>query len=95
MLHLRHRGTKGFIVKMDDRANRRFNFHFFYIKIEHVVTNPSGFPEVWNFARKYLFQLISYLILFCFVLSTTLLILFFFYAAEREPPTLVADIRDW
>ncbi|XP_070017954.1 uncharacterized protein [Nicotiana sylvestris] len=45
MLHLRQCGSKELVVKMDDKANRRFWCNFFYIKTEHVMANPDGFPE--------------------------------------------------
>lgn len=52
MIHARPRGSKGLVVKMDDRTNRRFFENFFYVRTEHLVADPTRFPEVWNFARK-------------------------------------------
>jgi len=54
MLHLRHRGSKSLVVKIDDKANRQFWLSYFFVKTEDVVANANGFPEVWNYARKYL-----------------------------------------
>lgn len=59
VMHLYHRGTKGLVVKMHDKINRRFWENFFYMRTEHVVLNPDGFPEMWNFSHKFLFLFLS------------------------------------
>lgn len=46
MLHLTRRGKKSFVVQSDDMANRGYWKIFFYVRIEHLVVNPEGFPEV-------------------------------------------------
>lgn len=55
MIHMCHRGTKSLVAKMDDKANRCFWKNYFYMQIEHIVANPAGFPETWNFAREFSF----------------------------------------
>ncbi|XP_019235472.1 PREDICTED: uncharacterized protein LOC109215815 [Nicotiana attenuata] len=52
MIHARPRGSKGLVVKMDDRTNHRFFDNFFYVRTEHLVADPTGFPVVWNFAPE-------------------------------------------
>lgn len=52
MTHPRHRGTRGLVVRMDDRTNRKFWNKNFFIKTEHLVADPSGFPEQWNYDHK-------------------------------------------
>lgn len=54
MLHLRHRESKCLVLKMDYKANRQFWLNYLYVKTEDVVVNVSGFPEIWNYARKHL-----------------------------------------
>ncbi|XP_009799367.1 uncharacterized protein [Nicotiana sylvestris] len=51
MLHMRPRGSKRLVVKMDNRANLRFYENYFYVRTEHIVADPMGFLEKWNFAR--------------------------------------------
>lgn len=53
MLKLRHRGGNCLVVKMDDKASRQFWFNFFFVRTKDVVANVNGFPEAWNYTRKY------------------------------------------
>lgn len=53
MLQLKSRGKKGLVVWADDKTNRGFWRRYFYIKTEHLVSNPNRFPERWNSERKY------------------------------------------
>lgn len=94
MSHLCHHGTKVLVAGMDDKINRRFWFNYFFIKTEHVVANPRGFSEQWNFARKY-FCYLKYVHSLSFVFYDPFLSSFFFCVAKRHPPSLVADISDW
>ncbi|XP_070021134.1 uncharacterized protein [Nicotiana sylvestris] len=48
MIHMCPRGSRGLVVKMDDRTNRRFYENYFYVRTEHIVADPTGFPERWN-----------------------------------------------
>nr|XP_033515477.1 uncharacterized protein LOC117279952 [Nicotiana tomentosiformis] len=52
MLHLHHHRGKSLVVKMDDKANRRFWFNYVYVKTEDMVANANGFPEAWNYAPE-------------------------------------------
>lgn len=53
MVHMRPRGSRSLVVKMDGRTNHRFYENYFYVRTEHIVVDPMGFPERWNFARKF------------------------------------------
>lgn len=57
MLQLKSRGTKGLLVKYDDKTKSGFWRRYFFIRTEHLVSNPAGFPEKWNSERKYLYLL--------------------------------------
>lgn len=46
------------VVTFLDNTNHKFWVDYFFVKTEHVVANPAGFPEAWNFARKYFVELI-------------------------------------
>nr|XP_009761288.1 PREDICTED: uncharacterized protein LOC104213478 isoform X1 [Nicotiana sylvestris] len=48
MVHLRHRGTKGLVVGTDNRASHEFWHKYFFVRTEHVVSDPARFPERWN-----------------------------------------------
>lgn len=37
MIHMRPRGSRSLVVKMDDRTNRRFYKNYFYVRTEHIV----------------------------------------------------------
>lgn len=48
MVHLRLHGTKGLAVRTDDRPSHKYWHKYFFIKTEHMVSNPAGFLEKWN-----------------------------------------------
>lgn len=59
MIHACPLGSKGLVVKIDDRNNRLFFEKFFYVRTEYLVVYPTGFLEVWNFARMFSPQISS------------------------------------
>lgn len=54
LIYLRHRGINRLVAGRDDKTNWRFWHKYFFVKIEHLVANPTGFPKQWNYNRKYL-----------------------------------------
>lgn len=58
MLQLVLCGKKGFVVQVDDKANRKFWKKLFYIRTDHLVSNLEGFPEAWNTTCKHSCMLI-------------------------------------
>lgn len=52
MVHLRYRGTKGLVVGTDDWESHKFWHKYFFVRTEHIVSDPARFLERWNENRK-------------------------------------------
>lgn len=84
------------MVKMYDKENRKFWLNYFYIKSEDVVANADGFPEVWNYARKYLPLSFSFFFVLCVTSNFHYVdISSLFCVDEAAHPPLVEDIYGW